>query len=71
MTKVRRHFSKEFLSRLFNTVLFYSLGKSQLEKIDFKAIERVKRQLVVLGMRIILESSGQSVFLMPVLIQST
>merc|ERR1712137_443379 len=58
MKAVRGHFSPEFLNRLSATVMFNSLGKSQLEKICHKAMRGVKRRLATQGIRVILENSG-------------
>jgi len=58
MRDVRAHFSPEFLNRLSATVMFNSLGRSQLEKICHKAMRGVKRRLATKGIRVVLEKSG-------------
>merc|ERR1711976_903618 len=63
MTKVRAHFSPEFLNRLSAIVMFQSLGKKQLEKICHKSMNGVKRRLASQGIKIVLEKSGVSAIL--------
>jgi len=63
MTRIRGHFSPEFLNRLSAIVMFKSLGLCQLNKICHKAMKGVKRRLASQGIRVILESSGVSTIL--------
>lgn len=58
MEQVQQRFLPEFLNRLSATVMFNSLGVSQLEKIVQKAMLGVKRRLADRGVKVVLESSG-------------
>merc|ERR1719194_100466 len=56
--RVRNSFPPEFLNRLSATVVFNSLGASELEKVVHKSIQGIKRCLIQRGVRIELEKSG-------------